>query len=43
MKDIHNTCMRYGTEPDGYVDYVKGANIGGFLKVAQAMMDQGYV
>ncbi len=43
MSNIHQTCMQYGTNDDGYVDYVKGANIGGFLKVAQAMMDQGYV
>jgi len=43
MTNIHETCVRYGKGEDGYVDYVKGANIGGFLKVAQAMMDQGYV
>lgn len=41
MKDIHSTCLCYGKESDGYVDYVKGANIGGFVKVADAMLDQG--
>ncbi len=41
MQDIHATCLRYGKERDGYVDYVKGANIGGFVKVADAMLDQG--
>jgi glutamate dehydrogenase (NADP+) len=43
MKNIHATCVKYGTEPSGYIDYVKGANIGGFVKVANAMMAQGYV
>jgi len=42
MCDIHETCVRYGTEGD-YIDYVKGANIGGFIKVADAMLDQGVV
>ncbi len=42
MKAIHSTCVKYGTEGD-YVDYVKGANIGGFVKVADAMMAQGLV
>lgn len=41
MKSIHNACVKYGTEKDGYVNYVKGANIAGFMKVAQAMMDEG--
>jgi glutamate dehydrogenase (NADP+) len=41
MKNIHNQCVKYGTESDGYVNYVKGANIAGFMKVAQAMIDQG--
>ena len=41
MSQIHASCVKYGTEPDGYVDYVKGANIAGFLKVANAMLDQG--
>jgi glutamate dehydrogenase/leucine dehydrogenase len=43
MKSIHNTCVKYGTEKDGYVNYVKGANIGGFVKVADAMLAQGLV
>jgi len=43
MGDIHDTCVKYGTEPDGHVDYVKGANIGGFVKVADAMIAQGVV
>ena len=43
MTDIHETCVRYGTEEDGYVNYVKGANIAGFIKVAEAMMAQGLV
>lgn len=43
MKSIHEQCVRYGTEPDGYVDYVKGANVAGFMKVAKAMMAQGIV
>jgi glutamate dehydrogenase (NADP+) len=41
MKNIHEACIKYGKEPDGYVNYVKGANIAGFLKVANAMLDQG--
>lgn len=43
MSDIHAACLKYGTEPDGYINYVKGANIAGFMKVAGAMMDQGLV
>ncbi len=43
MKDIHEACVKYGSQPDGYVDYVKGANIAGFLKVAEAMLDQGII
>lgn len=43
MDDIHANCMKYGTQPDGYVNYVKGANVAGFLKVAKAMMAQGIV
>ncbi len=43
MDDIHASCVKYGTEPDGYVNYVKGANIAGFLKVANAMLAQGLV
>lgn len=41
MNDIHEACVQYGTEADGYVNYVKGANIAGFMKVAKAMMAQG--
>ncbi len=41
MDHIHDDCVRYGTEPDGYINYVKGANVAGFLKVARAMMAQG--
>jgi glutamate dehydrogenase (NADP+) len=43
MRNIHESCRKYGTRPDGYVDYVKGANIAGFLKVANAMMDLGII
>lgn len=43
MKDIHAACVKYGTQEDGTVDYVKGANLAGFVKVADAMMDQGVV
>jgi glutamate dehydrogenase (NADP+) len=43
MKDIHSQCVEYGTDESGYVDYVKGANIAGFVKVADAMIDQGIV
>ncbi len=43
MKDIHEKCVEYGTESGGYVDYVKGANIAGFVKVADAMLSQGVV
>ncbi len=43
MKDIHDACVKYGTDNDGWVDYVKGANIAGFVKVADAMLAQGLV
>ena len=43
MHDIHEQCVKYGTQPDGAVNYMKGANIAGFMKVAHAMMGQGYV
>ena len=43
MVEIHNACRTHGTEADGYVNYVKGANIAGFLKVANSMMDQGII
>ena len=41
MFDIHTQCVKYGKQPDGYVNYVKGANVAGFMKVAKAMMAQG--
>jgi len=41
MKDIHETCVKYGKDSNGYINYVKGANIGGFVKVADAMLAQG--
>ncbi len=41
MENIHDNCVKYGTEADGYVNYVKGANVAGFMKVAKAMMAQG--
>lgn len=41
MRNIHSQCVKYGTRKDGYIDYVKGANIAGFLKVANAMLDMG--
>lgn len=43
MISIHKACQQYGSAPDGYIDYVKGANIAGFIKVASAMIDQGVV
>ncbi len=43
MKNIHGQCVEYGTNPDGTVDYVRGANIAGFVKVADSMLDQGVV
>ena len=43
MQNIHEVCIKYGTEEGGYINYVKGANIGGFMKVAEAMMAQGCV
>ncbi len=43
MVDIHEACVKYGTQKDGYVDYVKGANIAGFMKVANAMLDNGVI
>lgn len=41
MNNIHNNCVKYGKEKDGYINYVKGANIAGFIKVADAMIAQG--
>ena len=43
MVDIHESCLEYGKDKHGYVDYVKGANIAGFVKVADAMLAQGVV
>ena len=43
MAEIHTQCLKYGTEPDGYINYMKGANIAGFMKVANAMMRQGII
>ncbi len=43
MHEIHEQCVKYGKEADGYINYVKGANIAGFMKVAHAMMAQGVV
>jgi glutamate dehydrogenase (NADP+) len=43
MQEIHRTCVKHGRHADGHVDYVDGANIGGFMKVADAMLDQGVV
>jgi glutamate dehydrogenase (NADP+) len=43
MTSIHEACLKYGTESDGYINYVKGANIAGFIKVADAMLDQGVI
>lgn len=41
MKSIHTACVKYGQQEDGYINYVKGANVAGFMKVAKAMMEQG--
>ena len=43
MDAIHTACVKYGTQPDGYINYVKGANIAGFMKVAEAMLAQGVI
>ena len=43
MANIHDSCIKYGKDEDGYIDYVKGANIAGFVKVADAMLAQGVV
>ena len=43
MENIHSQCLRYGAEADGYINYVKGANVAGFMKVARAMMAQGTI
>ena len=43
MKSIHNACVHHGKQDDGFIDYVKGANIAGFVKIAEAMLAQGVV
>lgn len=43
MTEIHAQCVKYGKQPDGYINYMKGANVAGFLKVARAMLQQGVV
>ncbi len=43
MSNIHHQCVEHGTEPDGYINYMKGANIAGFMKVANAMIGQGII
>ncbi|NLM19857.1 MAG: glutamate dehydrogenase, partial [Clostridiaceae bacterium] len=43
MADIHEQCVKNGKQPDGYINYVKGANVAGFLKVAKAMLAQGVI
>ncbi len=43
MENIHEACVKFGVEKDGYINYVKGANIAGFMKVAQAMLEQGII
>ena len=43
MNNIHDVCVKYGKESDTYINYVKGANVGGFIKVADAMLAQGLV
>ena len=41
MSSIHEACLKYGTEAEGYINYMKGANIAGFMKVAKSMVEQG--
>ena len=43
MNDIHSACVKYGTQKDGFINYVNGANIAGFMKVARAMLEQGVI
>ena len=43
MKRIHDSCVEYGGEADGHINYLKGANIAGFVKVAEAMLAYGHV
>jgi glutamate dehydrogenase (NADP+) len=43
MINIHANCVKYGADADGYINYVRGANVAGFIKVADAMIDQGVI
>jgi len=43
MSSIHSACIKYGMQDDGHINYVKGANIAGFIKVADTMLDQGVI
>ncbi|MDD2257225.1 MAG: glutamate dehydrogenase, partial [Bacteroidales bacterium] len=43
MSNIHDQCVRYGKREDGRIDYMKGANVAGFMKVAKAMYNQGFL
>jgi glutamate dehydrogenase (NADP+) len=43
MREIHERCLKYGKEPNGHINYEQGANISGFIKVADAMLAQGVV
>ena len=43
MEDIHDSCVQYGKNDNGTIDYVRGANIAGFVKVADAMLAQGVI
>lgn len=43
MESIHEACVKFGQQPDGTINYVKGANVAGFMKVAQAMLEQGII
>ncbi|MBQ7664542.1 MAG: NADP-specific glutamate dehydrogenase [Bacteroidaceae bacterium] len=43
MHDVHEQCLRYGKQRDGFINYVRGANVAGFMKVANAMMQQGVI
>jgi glutamate dehydrogenase (NADP+) len=43
MASIHRACIEYGSEADGYINYMKGANIAGFMKVAKSMVEQGII
>ena len=43
MQNIHEQCVKFGLRPDGTVDYLKGANVAGFMKVATAMLEQGVI